>query len=462
MQEKQPSSIVGYRSPWRLASMEKPAPVLLALSGGADSRCLLHVLAKEAEREGYPLTLAHVNHGIRGEEALRDRDFCISLAREYGLELCILDADIPTLCRESGRSIEEEARLVRYGYFEQLMRERKIPLLVTAHHADDQLETVLFHLSRGSGLRGLGGISPARPFGGGMLVRPLLEVSRAEVLRYCTAHGLSFVTDSTNADVTYARNRIRTQVIPVMESLFSDPQTRTARMCESLREDEDYLSSAAEMLLGKLDTGERLPVASLSELHPALGKRVLIRWLEKNAALTPQREPLTVLWELLKAKKSGARVCFGEALSVSVGHTALRLEKGRSEATAFHIPVTEGELVLADSGIRILVTSSCEGEKIHNLSTTSTINLKLPSAMMDSGLYWRSRGTGDSILMGGMHRRVRKLHNAAHVPVYLRERLPLLCDGEGILWAPFLGMRDGAGEGEFSYCLQVVLPEPMC
>ena len=209
----------GAATPQALAGLDKTTPVLLAFSGGADSRALLHFLATRANEDGFPLTLAHVNHGIRGEEALRDRGFCQAVAETYGLELCILDADIPSLAKEHGRGLEEEARVVRYEYFERLMRERRIPLLATAHHADDNLETVLFHLCRGTGLSGLCGIAPTRDLAYGILTRPLLQVSRREILAYCHNNNLEYVTDSTNSDTAYARNRIRGEVIPILSDL---------------------------------------------------------------------------------------------------------------------------------------------------------------------------------------------------------------------------------------------------
>ena len=156
------SPCAAYRAPWRLAGLPPSTPVLLALSGGADSRALLHLLYTSAQADGFRLLLAHVNHGIRGEESLRDRAFCQSLAKQYGLELLLLDADVPALAAESRRGLEEEARSLRYDYFAARMREEGIPILVTAHHANDNLETLLFRLCRGTGLSGLGGIAPVR------------------------------------------------------------------------------------------------------------------------------------------------------------------------------------------------------------------------------------------------------------------------------------------------------------
>ena len=160
-----------------------PCHVLVGVSGGADSVALLDMMQKEYP--GAPMLLAHVNHGIRGEEALCDRAFCENVAKERGLEIVILDVDIPAIAKEKGQSLEEAAREVRYAFFADLMRERNIPVLLTAHHADDHLETILFRIARGTGLSGLCGIAPIRPFEMGHLVRPLLGFTKQGVLQYC-------------------------------------------------------------------------------------------------------------------------------------------------------------------------------------------------------------------------------------------------------------------------------------
>ena len=182
-------------SPHALAGLPSDAALLLAFSGGIDSRVLLDLLSDLQKKNGFRLVLAHVNHGIRGDEALRDRDFCQKMAAEYGYEIRFLDADVPALAEQHGTGLEEEARRVRYDFFADLMKREGIPLLVTAHHADDNLETMLFRLCRGSGLRGLCGIPPVRRFGDGFLVRPMLAsgLGREEIERYAAEKHLSYV-----------------------------------------------------------------------------------------------------------------------------------------------------------------------------------------------------------------------------------------------------------------------------
>ena len=273
---------ISFVAPWQLANMPRSTPVLLAFSGGADSSVLLHLLCQDAKKEGYPLLLAHVNHGIRGEEALRDRAFCQRMAERYGLEICFADLDIPALAKANGRSLEEEAREARYRFFKTLMKERSIPLLATAHHADDNLETLLFRLARGTSPKGLCGILPIRDFYGvGRLTRPLLQATRAEILDYVTQNSLEYVTDSTNAQLSCSRNKLRHQVVPVLEELFDHPQHRATALCEQMRLDDDYWSGYIRHLLERWeDTGCLILV--LNGLHPAESSRVLSEYVKSS------------------------------------------------------------------------------------------------------------------------------------------------------------------------------------
>lgn len=461
MSKQKSTPCAGYLPPWRIAGVPKETSVLLALSGGADSRALLHLLYEGARCDGFALTLAHVNHGIRGEEAWRDRDFCCGLAASYGLEICVLDADVPALAAKNGRGLEEEARSVRYAYFETLMRERNIPLLVTAHHADDNLETLLFRLCRGTGLQGLGGIAPMRPFANGTLVRPLLHCPRREILAYCKANGLQYVTDSTNTDTAYARNRIRAEVIPVLETLFDDLQVRTSDMAEELREDEAYLRSVAQDLLERILTPQGIDVKDLQALPLPIRKRVLRTWVKETCGRESERVHIDALLDLIDVtEENGAQVALPRDFFAVREFGNLRLmPRSEGESIDFFFPFTVGETLLENSKIRLTVQRQEDHRKIHNLSTQTCIIRDDFSDIIKKGLYWRSRRAGDVILQGGMHRKLRKLYNAEKVPARLRDRLPILCDSEGIVWAPFVGCRDGLPQKGNTYVVSIRLPD---
>lgn len=431
------------RDPRALAGVLPDAPVLLAFSGGADSVALLDMLQKE-QASGAPILLAHVNHGIRGEEALRDRAFCEKVAHDRGLEIAILDVDVPSLAKEKGQSLEEAAREVRYTFFADLMRERSIPVLLTAHHADDHLETVLFRIARGTGLSGLAGIAPIRPFADGHLVRPLLGFTKAEILHYCQERGLDFVTDSTNTDTTYARNRIRADAVPALTSLYGDVAHRTVRMSAELCEDDAFLCETAEELLAKSTAASGVNIKALREAHPAIRRRALQFWFERERGATLEAGHLLALTDLILSGDPVARVALPTGVSAHcTARARLALTKTKPQSVGeYTLPMTFGKTQIPNTDISICVTPV---EQFNGENRGEGNNLVLFGEWKDlqQTLTWRNRREGDVILRGKMHRKLRRLYAQEGVPTEMRRALPLLCSGEEIVWAPFVGAADG-------------------
>ncbi len=427
------------RMPWELAGTDPKTPVLLALSGGADSRFLLDVLAKRAERDGFSILLAHVHHGIRGETADRDCEFCASLADRYGLPIEILRADVPALAKASGRGLEEEARAVRYEFFARLMRERGIPLLATAHQADDLLETMLFRLARGTGAAGLAAIAPVRPFETGFLTRPLLQLTAAEIRAACAADGLDYVNDETNADPSYARNRIRREAVPALESLFPEPQKQAVRLSERLRADEDYFAGVVRAFFAE-NPSPSLSCEALGNLHPAVRSRVFSQWLS-DAGYSADGALLARLDDLL-AGANGRRASLSRRAYVARRRGMLAIETREPAVAPYRVPLSRGT-VLLPCGITVTVGIADESTKIHNLSTEHALFFSPDPAMIMNGFYWRERRDGDAILRGGHRRPLRRLWREAEVSPALRARLPVLCAPDGsIAWAPYVGFSD--------------------
>ena len=450
--------------PRRLANLAPNAPVLLAFSGGADSVALLDMLQKE-QSPNAPILLAHVNHGIRGEEALRDRAFCEKIAHERGLEVAILDVDVPTLAKEKGQSIEEAAREARYAFFADLMKEREIPLLLTAHHADDHLETILFRIARGTGLSGLGGIAPIRPFATGHLVRPLLGFTKREILQYCKENALAFVTDSTNADTTYARNKIRAEVLPVLESLYSDVSHRAVRMSAELAEDEACLQKLAKEFVEENTTARGISYLHLQKAHPAIRRRALQMWFEKERGATLESVHLQALLHLIESEDRTARVALPTGVSAyCTARGRLMLTKTKPQPIdEYTLPLMMGENQIPNTDISICITPI---ENLNDVDKRSGIVLVLMGEWNDlqNTLTWRNRREGDVILLGKMHRQVRRLWAARGIPTEWRQALPILCRGEEIVWAPFVGTSDefvgkvAKGKSPFAYKIEINVP----
>ncbi|MBQ2780159.1 MAG: tRNA lysidine(34) synthetase TilS, partial [Clostridia bacterium] len=253
--------------------------VLVALSGGADSVALLHaLLSLREELKLTEIAAAHLHHGLRGEEADRDLTFVQSLCQEWQVPLVYTCEDVAFFAAAHHLGVEEAGRQVRYAF---LQEKANGALIATAHTATDNVETILLHLTRGCGLQGLTGIAPCRDG----IIRPLIDCSREEVEAYCRSHALSFVTDSTNADVRYARNRIRHEVLPALHALNPSLEAATKRLVSLCAQDNAYLNTLAEQVFTSLKTDKygRYALSDMRAVPPALRGRVWQMMLTETA-----------------------------------------------------------------------------------------------------------------------------------------------------------------------------------
>lgn len=276
--------------PHELSGLAADTPLLLGFSGGADSRALLDLLVRYRESTGAPLFAAHVNHMIRGDEAVRDMRFACETAAAAGVHCFTLCADVPALAKQRGQGLELTARQVRYEFFGRIMAENGIPVLVTAHNADDRLETLLFNIARGCGLGGLCAIPPRRPFGDGVLIRPLINAPKADIVAYCRERGLAFVTDSTNADDDYSRNLIRHKVIPPLSEVNPALLRNAGRLAAAARRDLDFIMEQVDRYFA--ENGEAAcELARLRAQHPAVRARVLDEMYRRAAERLANEQP---------------------------------------------------------------------------------------------------------------------------------------------------------------------------
>jgi tRNA(Ile)-lysidine synthase len=210
--------------------------ILVAVSGGPDSVCLAHFLAQMARRKGLTLELFHVHHGLRGRDADRDAESVLALGRALGVPARAVRTKVKAIAHERGLGLEEAGRKERYRLLAARARRGRFDAVATGHHLDDQAETVLLHLLRGTSLEGLGGISPKRPLATGVvLIRPLLPLTRAEVLVYLELHGLSSREDRTNRDRAFARNWVRAEVLPLLEKRAPGVKERLSAIAAKVR-----------------------------------------------------------------------------------------------------------------------------------------------------------------------------------------------------------------------------------
>jgi len=258
--------------------------VLCAVSGGRDSMALLHLLGGLAEELGFQVAAAHFNHQLR-PTADRDEAFVRDWCRGKGIPFACGRGDVEALRRREGLSVEDAARRLRYAFLEDAARDMGADRIATAHHREDNAETVLLHLLRGSGPQGLGGIAPVR----GKIVRPLLEVSRAEIDAYVARHGIPYVEDESNADPAFTRNRLRLEVLPLLEELAPGCAERIAGTAALVREENEHLQREADALVPAVeDGGVALPVSVLAEQDRALRRR-LVQTMGRKLGLSLSR-----------------------------------------------------------------------------------------------------------------------------------------------------------------------------
>lgn len=429
--------------------------VLLALSGGADSVLLFHLLAAYAEKEGIPFAAVHVHHGIRGEEADRDAAFCRALAEDKGVPFFLLKIDVPAYLSTAGHgeSREEAARTLRYAAIEELLGKKdEYAVCATAHHATDNLETVLFQMLRGSGLSGIAGIPPVR----GAYVRPLLYLARRDVLCALAELGADYVTDSTNADATLDRNYIRTELLPHLEHLRPDPEAALTRLCANLREELALRDDAVDAFFEAHVRGGCADREALVALAPALRRRAVLRlYRESGGKGMPTQPQLRALFAREDGSRRSRRYDLSDGMRAifegDVFFIIPRAEDAPRPCVTYELPLAMGCNPLGEDGkaaLWLFPERSIEFENTNRNIYNLFIQANLASATMVGKLSARSRRAGDAYRYGGMTRRVRRLVSSSHFDSALRALLPVVCDERGILWVPGFGVRDGETKSE--------------
>ena len=421
--------------------------VVIAYSGGADSQLLLRLLSPYLKDRGKDVLCAHVNHMIRGDEAFADEEKCVRWAESAGVPIRVKRADVPALARSSGTGIEETARNVRYAFFESLRGELGgNTLIATAHNADDNLETVIFNMMRGAGLRGMCGIPAVRD---GVYIRPLLLCTGDEIREYCRDNDIPYCVDSTNADTEYSRNYIRNSVTPALKKLNPSPADAVSRMCLNLDADRDCLDKEAERFAESRADAD-LAIDDLAVLHDALLVRVLALIYKKaggKRALSAAQ--LNGMARGVRSAENTFDLNLPDGLIFHIEDGAVSFINGPIDRPVTEIegntplkiggePFRSGDFLIR-AGLDIPDTVESNGI-IYNLSIYKTTQFD----KIKGDFFVRGRKEGDSYRFGGMTRKVKKLFSESGMTLKKRAASPIVCDGDGIFWIPGFPLRDGA------------------
>lgn len=436
----------GFTFPHILSGLHKSASVLVGFSGGADSSALLHMLCEYGKHNGAKIYAAHINHGIRGSEADRDEGFCKGVCEKLGVEFFSLRADVPAIAKETKESVETAARNLRYSFFEKIMRENNIPLLATAHNANDNLETMLFNLARGSSLSGMCGIPPTRPCGAGLVIRPILEMTKDEIYEYCKENSIDFVTDSTNTDTDYTRNKIRSEIIPILAEINGGAIKNASRLSRALRADSLCLDAIQSEFTAEFFKNGTIKTEQLNKAPEAIASRAIVAvYSDLSEGGNLEYTHINAVKELSRKAVPHSSVSLPKGIEAVIedGCIGFRKAEKKMDIEPYNITLSDGKNYISQTNCEIIISPSQNPKNIYKNSIFTTIDFD----KISGSLYARSRLPEDKILLGGMHKSVKKLMCEKKIPLKLRPKLPIVCDDKGILAIPGIAVRDKARVG---------------
>ena len=439
-----------------LASIEKygmfgrGSKVLVALSGGADSVALLTSLCEIRERMELEISAIHVNHNLRGEESYRDERFSVSLCEKLHVPLVVESVDILSLCKKTGESTELCARKVRYKLFAKHSKE----FIATAHTADDNAETVIYNLCRGTGIKGICGIPPVRD----NIVRPLIDCTRQDILNYLHGIGQEYVTDSTNLGDEYTRNKIRHNIIPELLKINPSFPVAVSRASASAREDSEYIERQAKNTADNYifsDGGELQLRLNVSDVPSAIRKRIVSEYVGRIAnETTLDSEHLNDIEKVIsgKIRKTSlpGNLWFQKSKN---GFTIVSSE--RLEPFFRKFEIDEGDTTFRNYNFQIVNQNLYK--KLKNVNSL-LFKYSIDCDKIIGNFVIRSRNDGDKYepVGRGVTKTLRKLLCESDFTPAQKSQLFMLCDDEGIVFTNLFGIDERVKVTESSKTIIVI------
>ncbi|GGG24827.1 tRNA lysidine(34) synthetase TilS [Paenibacillus abyssi] len=423
--------------------------VIVALSGGPDSTALLHVLYRIAAEQRLTLVAAHVNHGFRVEESEVEAQLVQRYCEQLGVPCEIARLNVPAYMEETKLNAQLAARELRYAYLEQVAQRYNASRIALGHHADDQAETVLMRLIRGTGTGGLAGIMIKRQEKNVELIRPLLRINKSDILSYCQEHELPYSTDSSNLQRYYFRNVVRLDILPFLENYNPQLTESLNRLSELAGADDDFMEQQTADLFGRLvrqvPGGFRVQRGALLKLHVALQRR-LIKLILNYLALEMESASFdrveSVRYAAMDDKNTIWRTDLGDGIRFIREYDTLQWLNGQPLSGGdYEYPIVKEtqRVVVAEAGVEFIVDfinpdHEAAGAKPHHLTEVwfDPDEIRFP-------LIIRNRRPGDRMAVLGLNgtKKVQDMFVDDKVPATQRELMPILCDAEGrLLWIP--------------------------
>ncbi|AFH66035.1 tRNA lysidine(34) synthetase TilS [Paenibacillus caseinilyticus] len=427
--------------------------VVVAVSGGPDSVGLLHLLFGLSARYEWRLIVAHVNHGFRAEESERESELVARHAARLGLALHTVRLDMPSVLAAGGENPQAAARERRYAFLLDVARRTGARRIATAHHADDQAETVLMRILRGTGLSGLAGIPLRRTISDGVeLIRPLLRIYKSEIEAYCEAEGLEYCTDSSNLQAKYTRNQVRLELMPYLKQYNDKLPEALVRLAETAGSEDSFLEEQTRLLyeanIGRRDGAYVWSARWFAGVHIALQRRLIKLILSYLAADRNSMDFLhieSVRLAILSEEPVNFRREVVQDIMLAREYDRIAVHTMVLPPRAYVHELGEGlqSFTIPETGVRIEL-QRLEGEDpVAGEAATYTAIFDAEELFLP--LIVRSRLPGDRMQPLGLNgtKKVKDMFIDAKVPPSLRERIPLITDARGnIIWVP--GVRTSA------------------
>lgn len=419
--------------------------IVVGVSGGPDSICLLHLLWRLREKLSLEVFAVHLDHQFRGVEAKQDAKYVEDICKKLGVKSFIFSYDVSEYSKEKGITFEEGGRELRYKLFDKVAKETGASKIAVAQNRNDQAETVLMRLMRGSGLEGLTAIDYKRD---GRIIRPLLDITRKEIEEYCEENNLKPRIDKTNLQTIYTRNKIRLELIPYIESNFNsriiDALWRSANL---LRDDNDYLTKAAaekldEIILLSNKNNCSLDLKKFNMIHTSMKKRILrmvideVRGNLKDISL----KHIESIVKLAIDNNVGSKIDLPGHIIVELGYNSIDIKKQEIIKEGIKKYNFEYKLYIGETTPIEALNASIKVEKVpyydrcYDRGDKNTIFIDY--SKVKGGLFIRNRKDGDRFHPLGMkgRKKVKDYFIDQKIPMEIRNKIPILCDKKGIIW----------------------------
>lgn len=412
--------------------------VVVGLSGGADSTALLHFLLSVREELNLRIIACHINHMLRGDEADGDENFVRKICNENSVELRVLRVDVNKEAQKRKIGTEECGRQIRYEFFEKTAAEFNAKI-ATAHTASDNAETVIFNMTRGCGIKGLCGIPPVRD----NIIRPLIEVTRTEIEEYCRTNGYDFVTDSTNLERDYTRNKIRLDVIPVLKNINPSLESTIARMSTQMRQNEKFITDCAEKSLAEAETPSGYKTAILSRLDDTL-LSVALSLLVKKHNIIPEAKHIELIKKIVY--NSGAVNLKNNITAVSKQGFLRIISSVQHQENEIISYTNQNLITINNKKISILLMNIDEFNKYKKINNL-VFNNSMDYDTIPFNRVFRTRKSGDVFTLPkrNITKSLKKYFIELKVPQEKRDEIILFASGSDILWIEGIGVSKKYG-----------------